>query len=74
MKLVSYRTPSAFTGEPGREARLGIVEGEAVVATASLGHGVPGTMADLLRHKGSPTGQFLSGKRSIATPETVFCS
>lgn len=48
MKLVSYRTPSAFSGEPGRAANLGIVEGESVVATASLGHGVPQNMADLL--------------------------
>src|SRR6185436_15591407 len=30
---------------------------------------VQGTLADLLACKASPTGQFLSGKRSIATPE-----
>ena len=29
---------------------------------------VQGTLADLLKCKASPTGQFLSGKRSIATP------
>ena len=29
---------------------------------------VQGTMADLLRHKGSPTGQFLSGAREIEVP------
>jgi excinuclease ABC subunit A len=29
---------------------------------------VQGTLADLLRHKGSPTGQFLSGTREIALP------
>src|SRR5687768_495981 len=29
---------------------------------------VQGTIADLLRHKGSPTGQFLSGAREIETP------
>jgi excinuclease ABC subunit A len=29
---------------------------------------VQGTIADVLKCKGSPTGQFLSGKRSIATP------
>jgi excinuclease ABC subunit A len=30
---------------------------------------VQGSLEDLLRCKASPTGQFLSGKRSIATPE-----
>src|SRR5205823_1515522 len=30
---------------------------------------VQGTLADLLACRASPTGQFLSGKRSIATPE-----
>jgi excinuclease ABC subunit A len=30
---------------------------------------VQGTLADLLRCKASPTGQFLSGRRSIATPK-----
>ena len=30
---------------------------------------VQGTLADVLRCKASPTGQFLSGKRSIATPK-----
>jgi excinuclease ABC subunit A len=29
---------------------------------------VQGTIADLLRHKGSPTGQFLSGARQIEVP------
>ena len=29
-----------------------------------------GTIADLLRSKASPTGQFLSGRRTIATPKT----
>jgi excinuclease ABC subunit A len=29
---------------------------------------VQGTIADLLRHKGSPTGQFLSGTRQIEVP------
>ena len=29
---------------------------------------VQGTIADLLRHKGSPTGQFLSGAREIEVP------
>jgi 2-keto-4-pentenoate hydratase/2-oxohepta-3-ene-1,7-dioic acid hydratase in catechol pathway len=38
LKLVSY----------GRDARLGIVEGDSVVTAASLGGGVPGTMADFL--------------------------
>jgi excinuclease ABC subunit A len=31
---------------------------------------VRGTLADVLRSKASPTGQFLSGKRFIATPES----
>jgi excinuclease ABC subunit A len=31
---------------------------------------VQGTLADLLKCKASPTGQYLSGKRSIATPRT----
>jgi excinuclease ABC subunit A len=31
---------------------------------------VQGTLGDLLQCKASPTGQFLSGKRSIATPAT----
>src|ERR1700732_2181676 len=31
---------------------------------------VQGTLADVLRCQNSPTGQFLSGKRSIATPTT----
>ncbi|MEO7458076.1 MAG: excinuclease ABC subunit UvrA [Gemmatimonadaceae bacterium] len=30
---------------------------------------VQGTLADVLKSKASPTGQFLSGKRSIATPK-----
>jgi excinuclease ABC subunit A len=30
---------------------------------------VQGTLADIMACKGSPTGQFLSGKRSIATPK-----
>jgi 2,4-didehydro-3-deoxy-L-rhamnonate hydrolase len=70
MKLVSYRTPSAFTGEPGREARLGIVEGEAVVATASLGHGVPGTMADLLADWPEQLQVLQAAYRAADQPET----
>ena len=31
---------------------------------------VQGTIADLLKCKASPTGQFLSGRRSLATPKT----
>jgi excinuclease ABC subunit A len=31
---------------------------------------VQGTLADVLKCKASPTGQFLSGKRSIATPKS----
>lgn len=49
MRLVSFRTPAAFGAEPGRADRLGIVEGEALIPAGSLGRGVPGTMAELLR-------------------------
>jgi 2-keto-4-pentenoate hydratase/2-oxohepta-3-ene-1,7-dioic acid hydratase in catechol pathway len=71
VKLVSYRTPSAFAGEPGRDARLGIVEGESVVATASLGHGVPGTMADLLAAWPDALGVLQAAYRAADQPETA---
>lgn len=71
MKLVSYRTPSAFAGEPGRDARLGIVEGESVVATASLGHGVPGTMADLLAGWPDSLQVLQAAYRAADQPETL---
>lgn len=71
MKLVSYRTPSAFAGEPGRSANLGIVEGESVVATASLGHGVPGTMADLLAGWPDSLQVLQAAYRAADQPETV---
>jgi 2-keto-4-pentenoate hydratase/2-oxohepta-3-ene-1,7-dioic acid hydratase in catechol pathway len=48
MKLVSFRTPAAFTGEPGRADRLGIVAGERVLPSATLGDRLPQTMAELL--------------------------
>jgi 2-keto-4-pentenoate hydratase/2-oxohepta-3-ene-1,7-dioic acid hydratase in catechol pathway len=48
VKLVSFRTPAAFPGEPGRVASLGVVHSERVVASASLGRDLPETMTDLL--------------------------
>jgi 2-keto-4-pentenoate hydratase/2-oxohepta-3-ene-1,7-dioic acid hydratase in catechol pathway len=48
MRLVSYRTPGAFTDEPGRAERLGVVIGERVLAADVLTDGEIGTMADLL--------------------------
>jgi 2-keto-4-pentenoate hydratase/2-oxohepta-3-ene-1,7-dioic acid hydratase in catechol pathway len=74
VKLVSYRTPSAFSGEPGRDARLGIVEGESVVATASLGSGVPGTMADFLAGWPDSLAVLEAAFRAAETPETVALS
>jgi 2-keto-4-pentenoate hydratase/2-oxohepta-3-ene-1,7-dioic acid hydratase in catechol pathway len=74
VKLVSYRTPSAFAGEPGRSANLGIVEGEAVVATASLGHGVPVTMADLLAGWPDSLQVLQAAFRASDEPETVALS
>jgi len=49
MRLVSFRSRVAFGAEPGRADRLGIVEGETLIAAGSLSRGVPGTMAALLR-------------------------
>jgi 2-keto-4-pentenoate hydratase/2-oxohepta-3-ene-1,7-dioic acid hydratase in catechol pathway len=74
VKLISYRTPSAFADEPGRAARLGIVEGESVVATASLGHGVPGTMADLLAGWPEALQVLHAAYRAADQPETVALS
>jgi len=71
VKLVSYRTPSAFAGEPGRDARLGIVEGESVVAAASLAHGVPGTMADLLASWPESLQVLQAAYRAADQPETL---
>ncbi len=48
MKLVSFRTQAAFSGEPGRADRLGIVAGERVVPSSALAAEVPQTMAELL--------------------------
>jgi 2-keto-4-pentenoate hydratase/2-oxohepta-3-ene-1,7-dioic acid hydratase in catechol pathway len=48
MKLVSFRSRPAFGEEPGRGDRLGIAEAGRVVPAASLGEGMPGTMAELL--------------------------
>lgn len=48
MKLISYRTPRAFAGEPGRSDRLGVLLGNVVVPAAALGEDAPGTMAELL--------------------------
>ena len=52
MRLVSFRTREAFAGEPGRDAQLGIVEGDRLFAASELAGSVPGevpgTMAALL--------------------------
>lgn len=48
MKLVSYRTPPAVAGEPGRPDNLGIAIGDRVVAVYGLGPNLPTTMAALL--------------------------
>jgi 2-keto-4-pentenoate hydratase/2-oxohepta-3-ene-1,7-dioic acid hydratase in catechol pathway len=48
MKLISYRTPKAFRGEPGRSDRLGVLLGETVLPAQTLGENLPGTMADYL--------------------------
>ncbi len=74
MKLVSYRTPSAFSSEPGREARLGLVEGEAVIATASLGSGVPGTMTDFLAGWPDSLQVVQAALRAAEQPEMVALS
>jgi 2-keto-4-pentenoate hydratase/2-oxohepta-3-ene-1,7-dioic acid hydratase in catechol pathway len=71
MKLVSYRSPLAFAGEPGRAANLGIVEGESVVATASLGHGVPQTMADLLAGWPDSLQVLQAAFRAADSPDTA---
>jgi 2-keto-4-pentenoate hydratase/2-oxohepta-3-ene-1,7-dioic acid hydratase in catechol pathway len=74
MKLISYRTTSAFAGEPGRAANLGIVEGESVVATASLGHGVPATMADLLAGWPDSMQELHAAFRASDSADTVALS
>ena len=71
MKLVSYRTPSAFAGEPGRDARLGIVEGDVIVPSASLGKGVPGTMAELLADWPSGLATLQAALRAADQPQTI---
>lgn len=71
MKLVSYRSPSAFAGEPGRASNLGIVEGDAVVATASLGHGVPATMDELLAGWPDSLNVLQAAYRAAESPETL---
>ena len=48
MKLISYRSRRAFSGEPGRSDRLGVLCGDTVVPTATLGDNLPGTMGELL--------------------------
>ena len=48
MRLVSYRTPQAFAGEPGRADNLGVMADERVVPASALGGGMPATMADYL--------------------------
>jgi 2-keto-4-pentenoate hydratase/2-oxohepta-3-ene-1,7-dioic acid hydratase in catechol pathway len=47
MRLVSYRTEQAFSGEPGRTANLGIVVGDRVLPSSALVPDYP-TMSDFL--------------------------
>jgi len=48
MKLVSYRTPQAFAGEPGRAENLGIAVGDRLIPVSRLSAGLPTTMTDFL--------------------------
>jgi len=48
VKLISYRSRRAFSGEPGRIDRLGVLIGGLVVPVATLGEGLAGSMAELL--------------------------
>jgi 2-keto-4-pentenoate hydratase/2-oxohepta-3-ene-1,7-dioic acid hydratase in catechol pathway len=71
VKLVSYRTPSAFAGEPGRAARLGIVEGSQVIPCSALGRGLPGTMAELLHGGPQLLVALEAALRADSEPETI---
>ena len=71
MRLVSFRTPAAFTAEPGRDARLGIVEGRVVVPASSLGHGLPGTMAELLADYVDNLAALEAALRANSEPQTI---
>lgn len=64
MKLVSY----------GQDARLGIVEGDSIIAAASLGHGVPGTMADFLAAWPASLPALQAAFRAADSPDTVALS
>lgn len=71
MRLVSFRTPAAFAAEPGREARLGIAESGTVVPASSLGHGLPGTMAELLADWDAGIAALDAAYRGSDAPETI---
>lgn len=71
MKLVSYRTRSAFSGEPGRAARLGIVEGIGVVPVSALGRDLPGTMAELLGDWQSGLAALAAARRADTQPRAM---
>jgi 2-keto-4-pentenoate hydratase/2-oxohepta-3-ene-1,7-dioic acid hydratase in catechol pathway len=71
VRLVSFRTPAAFAAEPGREARLGIAESGMVVPTSSLGHGLPGTMAQLLAEWDASLAALDAAYRGSDEPETI---
>jgi 2-keto-4-pentenoate hydratase/2-oxohepta-3-ene-1,7-dioic acid hydratase in catechol pathway len=64
LKLVSY----------GPDARLGIVEGDSIVAAASLGSGVPGTMADFLAGWPASLPALQAAFRAADSAETVALS
>ena len=71
MRLVSFRSPAAFGAEPGRADRLGIVEGETLIAAGSLSRGVPGTMAELLRNWPDSLLVLQAALRAADEPEAI---
>ena len=71
MRLISFRSPAAFSGEPGRDARLGIVEGATVVPASSLGGGVPGTMPELLADWAAGLAALAAALHASTEPTTL---
>jgi 2-keto-4-pentenoate hydratase/2-oxohepta-3-ene-1,7-dioic acid hydratase in catechol pathway len=69
VRLVSYRTPGAFKGEPGRSERLGVQLGDRIVAAADLLPDGPATMADLL--EGLPDSVRALAEASLAAGHEV---
>lgn len=71
MKLVSFRSPQAFAGEPGRGDRLGILEGAQVIPCSTLGKNLPGTMAELLYGWPAVHAALEAALRADSQPETI---